>query len=268
MKIFSKILASQLASILPSIISEEQGAFVKGRSIVENISIAREMTHKLDRKVFGGNMIVKLDMENAYDRVEWSFLAQLLQKFGFEQRWISKLSGVERVLGRGIRNLFTSGACHPFKLPQHCPLLAHLFLAHDAILFMNGKLKTVRALLRFIAAYEQASGQKVNFSKSSFILPKKASLAKAHKIRDVTDFKQASFPCTYLGVPLMKGKIRSAPLLPLIHKILGRIEGWKARILNPAARMSLRDSPVPMSSREDTLAWDLTASGNFSVSSA
>ncbi|XP_058071166.1 uncharacterized protein LOC131220223 [Magnolia sinica] len=119
------------------------------------------------------------------------------------------------------------------------PIALHSYSGDDAILFMNGRLKTVRALLRFIAAYEQASSQKVNFSKSSFILPKKASLAKAHKIRDVTGFNQASFPCTYLDVPLMKGKIRSTPLLPLVHKILGRIEGWKSRILNPAAKMVL-----------------------------
>ncbi|XP_058089331.1 uncharacterized protein LOC131236212 [Magnolia sinica] len=48
MKIFSKIVASRMASILPSIISEEQGAFVKGRYIAENISIAREVAHDLD----------------------------------------------------------------------------------------------------------------------------------------------------------------------------------------------------------------------------
>jgi len=41
-------------------------------------------------------MIVKLDMENAFERVEHSFLLQLLSKFGFDIRlihWIKACIG-------------------------------------------------------------------------------------------------------------------------------------------------------------------------------
>ena len=42
-KIISRLLSDRLTSVLPLLISEEQGAFVKGRSIIENVSLAREM---------------------------------------------------------------------------------------------------------------------------------------------------------------------------------------------------------------------------------
>ncbi|XP_058075550.1 uncharacterized protein LOC131223972 [Magnolia sinica] len=73
-KIFANILASRLSSILPKLISLEQGAFVRGRSIAENIALGQEVFKDIDRKVRGGNIVLKLDMEKTYDKVEWNFL--------------------------------------------------------------------------------------------------------------------------------------------------------------------------------------------------
>ncbi|KAK3184523.1 hypothetical protein Dsin_031809 [Dipteronia sinensis] len=82
-KAFSKVLVNKLSMVIRDLISPEQGAFVRGRSIFENVTLTQEMTKMLHRKVRGGNVILKIDMSKAYDRVEWKFVDQTLYAFGF-----------------------------------------------------------------------------------------------------------------------------------------------------------------------------------------
>ena len=71
-KIFSKVLANRLKKILPLIISEHQSTFTKDRLISDNIMVAFETLHCLQRYNSGshGYMAIKLDMSKAYDKVE------------------------------------------------------------------------------------------------------------------------------------------------------------------------------------------------------
>lgn len=84
-KIFSKVLANHLKILLPSIITEHQSAFTKDRLISDNILVAFEALHSLQKYKSGthGFMALKLDMSKAYDRVEWCFLKEIMRKTGF-----------------------------------------------------------------------------------------------------------------------------------------------------------------------------------------
>lgn len=84
-KIVSKILANRINRLLPNLISPWQAGFVPGRGIVDNILLAQEVMGELDRRLADPNVILKLDMEKAYDRVDWSFLLFMLRQFGFEE---------------------------------------------------------------------------------------------------------------------------------------------------------------------------------------
>jgi len=89
-KIISKVLANRLKKILPDIISPSQSAFVPGRLITDNVLLSFELIHYLNSKIKGkwGMAAIKLDMSEAYDRVEWVFLQNMLIRMGFNVRWV------------------------------------------------------------------------------------------------------------------------------------------------------------------------------------
>ena len=92
-KICSKALANRLSKVLPSIIHEYQTCSVPGRTIFENLSLLRDTLDYVNITNETG-ILLSLDQEKAFDRVDRSFLSNVLKRFGFGpvfQRWISTL---------------------------------------------------------------------------------------------------------------------------------------------------------------------------------
>ncbi|KAL9672134.1 hypothetical protein QQ045_028382 [Rhodiola kirilowii] len=58
----------------PMLVGMEQSGFIEGRSIIECIGLAHDIVRDINHKTFGGNVMVKLDMSKAYDRLTWRFL--------------------------------------------------------------------------------------------------------------------------------------------------------------------------------------------------
>ena len=73
----------QHKKILHKLISPWQIAFVPGRKIQENTFLAQEIIHDMKKKRKGKTswMGIKIDMEKAYDRVKWKFLARVISQF-------------------------------------------------------------------------------------------------------------------------------------------------------------------------------------------
>ena len=66
-----------------------QTAFVPGRKIQENTFLAQEIIHEMKKKKGRtGWMGLKIDIETAYDKIEWSFLKMVMTNFGFPHIWI------------------------------------------------------------------------------------------------------------------------------------------------------------------------------------
>ena len=86
-KLVTKIIANRLKKILPRIIPENQGGFIKGSKILDNIILVQEAIHSsVNQKEKG--MVVKLDLANAFDRVRYDYLFMVMEKFGFSLDFI------------------------------------------------------------------------------------------------------------------------------------------------------------------------------------
>jgi hypothetical protein len=93
LKNISKAITNRIAPIGDRIIASNQTAFIKRRCILESVVAAQELIHVAH--ISGrGALVLKLDFEKAYDRVDWSFLDEILLSRGFDptiRSWIKSL---------------------------------------------------------------------------------------------------------------------------------------------------------------------------------
>jgi hypothetical protein len=87
-KLLTKVIARRLKPILPTIISPEQSGYVEGRQILDNIILAHEVIHSLQKTKTPG-MLLKLDLSKAFDKISWEYMQAMLLAFGFDQGWVT-----------------------------------------------------------------------------------------------------------------------------------------------------------------------------------
>jgi hypothetical protein len=128
-KIIAKLYAERLKKVLPEVIQEDQKAFLQGRQITENIRLTHDIIQNADIEESGG-AIIFLDQQKAYDRVEWGYLDQCLETFGFGikfRKWIQML------YKNGKSCINTNGFLSKFfqisrSMRQGCPIAAYLYI--------------------------------------------------------------------------------------------------------------------------------------------
>lgn len=89
-KICSKSITLRLSKVLDSIVDPDQTCSIPGRSISSNLIMLRDTLDYIEQTDETG-ILVSLDQEKAFDRVNRSFLVDLLKHFGFGPdfcRWI------------------------------------------------------------------------------------------------------------------------------------------------------------------------------------
>uniref|UniRef100_A0A3B4VI77 Reverse transcriptase domain-containing protein n=1 Tax=Seriola dumerili TaxID=41447 RepID=A0A3B4VI77_SERDU len=87
-KILAKLLAIRLDNVMMDIILPDQTGFIRGRHSFSNIRRLLSVVHS-PASLEIPEVVVSLDAEKAFDRVEWPYLFAVLGKFGFGPKLIS-----------------------------------------------------------------------------------------------------------------------------------------------------------------------------------
>ena len=275
-KLVSKVLANRLKQVLPDVISPSQSAFVPGRLISDNILIAYEITHYMRRKKKGKTSYaaVKLDMSKAYDRVEWSFLKQMMVKLGFNQRWVelimicvSSVTYRVRVNGdltesfvpeRGLRQgdplspyLFQlcaegfssllkkaedDGSIKGVTICHNAPSVSHLLFADDSLIVFRANGEDAQQLQSLLQVYEQCSGQKINKDKTAVMFSANVREEDKQEVMNALNIPRETANERYLGLPVFIGKSRRKAFEFLKDRIWKRMQGWKEKMLSNAGK--------------------------------
>lgn len=264
------------------IISDTQGAFVEGRLISDNIIVAHEMIHNLRTKesISKQYMAIKTDMSKAYDHVEWNFLETLLEKMGFDRKWVcwvmacvSTVSYTILLNGRthgffrperGIRQgdpmspfIFImaaealvsvlnkaeeAGRLNGIKLDKNGPAVHHLLFADDSLLMCKADMMESVEILRCLKLYGEASGQQINPAKSSIIFGEKVQEGMKADIKQILRIDKEGGEGTYLGLPEVFKGSKKRILNYIREKLQHRLHGWFAQTLSQGGKEILLKS--------------------------
>ena len=277
-KVVSKIIVARLRPFLDKIISPVQAAFVPGRKGLDNIIIAQELIHSIDKKK--GRfwfMAVKIDLAKAYDRLEWSFILKVLLAFRFPQSLIVLIMSC--ISSTSMSILFNGGKLDTFKpsrgIRQGDPLspylfiicieylgqliekeclkkrwipmkasrenigVSHLFFADDLMFFAKVGEKGNEAIKEVLDKFCEDSGQVVRFEKSKIYFSPNVPSRLKEKICNNLDIQATSSICKYLGFPLRHRGASRGQFNFVVEKVLTKLAGWKTKFLSFAGRTVL-----------------------------
>ena len=265
-KIVTNILANRLKKLLPNLISANQGGFVPHKQITDNVILIQEAIHRsINRQERG--MIIKLDMENAFDRVDHHFLTEALRKFRISNNFINIISGcisnpwtAPLINGRPSRYFRSTRG-----MRQGCPLSPFLFIimvetlsihlenlckkklitgiriergtkeinhslfADDTLLIGGASSTMSKRFKKVLDAFLTSSGGRLNNMKCKIYTwnAPEQIQQRVSMILDIPIQRNWNY-FSYLGLPLAKETVKTEIWARHIEKMRGLLQGWGA----------------------------------------
>jgi len=264
-KILAKLLAYRFKNLLPKIIHDDQTGFIPGRYIGCNINRILNTIKSCEEQELEA-ILVSIDFAKAFDSMEWEFVYEAMQYFGFPDKFINwiRIMYVDInscVINNGnISNLF-----YPTRgVRQGCPLSPYLFVigaeilscyiricadipslnsgscisqyADDTTIITVRNKKALTCIFDTLESFSIISGLKVNIDKTQ-VMPIGENLTNLTEISEFTVCNKM----TILGVTICCNEKRMMDLnyVPVINAIRNCLKIWNLRQLSLFGRIEI-----------------------------
>lgn len=210
-KTVTKIIARRVRCFLHKLVGPAQCSFVPKRQSHDNIIVTQEIVHSMrNKKGKKGWMVIKIDLEKAYDRLKWIFVKDTLEDIGFPHSivqliWFCISTPKMKLLWNGevleefkpergtrqrdplspylfvlfIERLFqmievvVSGKrWQPIQVARRGPKVSHLAFTDDLILFAEANIEQAKLIKTILSLFCDSSGQKVSLDKTRVFFSK------------------------------------------------------------------------------------------------
>lgn len=268
-KLLAKMLALRLENVLPSVVSDDQTGFIKNRQSFFNIRRLMNILYN-PTPPDTAEVLLSLDAEKAFDRVEWDYLFYTLKKFGFGAKFTSWIHVLYSLPIAAVRTNNNLSSFFPLRrgTRQGCPLSPLLFAlaieplaialrgnisikgiqrnntehkvslyADDMLLYLSEPLSSLPLTLTLLDTFGKISGYKINTQKSE-LMP--INPAAKQIVFSSLPFKISKNKFKYLGIWITHDfkHLYKANFLPLIESLKNDLERWNLLTLSLGGRIN------------------------------
>ena len=227
-------------------------------------------------------MVVKIDLEKAYDRLDWSFIKMVLEHFGFPESMISlimscvsthtttllvngsKLDSFQpsrgirqgdpispylfllcmEFLGAQITSMYEDKRWDKVRASRSGPSFSHVFFADDLMLFAKADYKNCEAINEVLDNFCNLAGQRVSITKSKILFSPNVTSRRARGICRRMGIAATTNLGKYLGFPIIyQGRVGNAYNF-VVNKIQNKLAGWRLKLLSKAGKLVLVKSSM------------------------
>ncbi|GKB87032.1 putative reverse transcriptase domain, reverse transcriptase zinc-binding domain protein [Tanacetum coccineum] len=267
-------------ALIPKV-SINQLAFIPGRRISDNILLTQELMHNYHLDRGPPRCAFKVDIQKAYDTMDWLFLKSILIGFGFHMtmvEWIMEcvsstsfslnINGVLHGYFKGKRGLRQGDPLSPYLFTLVMEVLTLMLKRHvrdsneftfhkkcadlgivnlcftdDLFLFAYGDVNSASVIMFALEEFKNASGLVPSLPKSTAYFCNVLNHVKL-AILNVMPFEEGSLPVKYLGLPLVSSRLVYRDCKELVVKVQDRIGDWKKKFLSFVGRLQLTQSVI------------------------